>query len=69
VQFLPIKVVISPPPRFAHRDNHDGSVDSICMDCVVTVATVAPGANLEKVERDHVCDPIVRARFENMRVH
>jgi hypothetical protein len=42
---------------FAHRTNADGTKDSICKKCFMTVgATERPGS-LPEIEHDHVCDP------------
>jgi hypothetical protein len=43
--------------RFAHRANADGSIDSICTRCFRTVATQRSEAELDRPERDHVCQP------------
>ena len=42
-------------PTFPHRHNPDGSYDSICTGCFVTVAKAKPEAELEVFEKDHVC--------------
>lgn len=42
---------------FAHRNNPDGTTDSICRQCFTTVFTSIWEAELERAERDHVCDP------------
>ena len=50
--------VASPPTkRFVHRENRDGTFDSICPACFDTVATAAREADLAKYEKPHVCDP------------
>jgi hypothetical protein len=43
--------------HFNHRRNADGSVDSICLECFRTVATVNEEATLATLERQHRCDP------------
>ena len=40
---------------FRHRHNPDGSWDSICMKCYLTVATTATEDDLEKSEQSHDC--------------
>ena len=49
---------LTPVPRkFPHRKNHDGTYDSICPVCAVTVASKANEDELFVYERKHVCDP------------
>jgi hypothetical protein len=43
--------------RFSHRHNPDGSIDSICRSCFVTVATATAEGALAAYERAHVCNP------------
>lgn len=45
--------------QFIHRLNDDGTIDSICRDCFVTVATSLSGAQLEREEQEHTCDPLL----------
>jgi len=40
--------------EFVHRTNPDGTFDSVCLKCFVTVATTGQEAGLENAERDHV---------------
>jgi hypothetical protein len=51
---------------FVHRANRDGTTDSICRNCFVTVCTSAWETDLARAERDHVCDPNVIARLNRM---
>lgn len=48
---------------FSHRLNSDGSVDSICRNCFMTVATAVNEPALEEHESDHVCPPHLVDRF------
>jgi hypothetical protein len=48
---------------FARRSNEDGTIDSICRHCFVTVATEQWETDLEIAERDHVCNPGELDRF------
>ncbi len=41
---------------FAHRANRDGTIDSICKTCFVTVGTAEETAALEELESDHKCE-------------
>jgi hypothetical protein len=43
--------------HFAHRLNEDGTTDSICKVCFVTVANATWEADLESAEREHKCEP------------
>jgi hypothetical protein len=45
-------------PRFPHRFNVDGTHDSICAQCHLTVASARNEQELAQRERDHVCDPV-----------
>lgn len=40
---------------YTHRHNADGTVDSICHNCFMTIATVRRESDLEQFERKHVC--------------
>jgi hypothetical protein len=50
--------------KFAHRLIPDGTVDSICPRCFVTVASAANEADLVLKEQLHVCDPFLVAHYE-----
>jgi hypothetical protein len=43
--------------RFPHRSNEDGTFDSICPVCFITVANAAREEDLAAFECGHVCDP------------
>jgi len=43
-------------PRYPHRENKDGSYDSICTACFATIASVRNETELARHERAHVCD-------------
>ena len=45
-------------PSFPHRHNSDGSHDSICTVCYVTVATSQNELELASHESVHVCQPV-----------
>ena len=45
-------------PTFPHRRNRNGIVDSICSDCLVTIASAKDEDALAQLERAHVCDPV-----------
>jgi hypothetical protein len=43
--------------KFSHRFNADGTVDSICRECFVTVATEESENELLAKEHLHSCNP------------
>lgn len=45
-------------PTFPHRHNRDGVIDSICSDCLLTIASSHVERELYRVEEAHVCDPL-----------
>jgi len=47
-----------PRPRFPHRQNQDGSYDSICTTCLLTVASAWNEKDLACHEATHICDPV-----------
>lgn len=50
--------------RFPHRENDDGSFDSICPACFRTVTRTQFEAELAEAEREHICDPANLAEIE-----
>ena len=49
--------MVSFDPDFVHRSNTNGTTDSICKSCFLTIATAMWEADLESAERQHKCDP------------
>jgi hypothetical protein len=47
---------ISSPATFKHRNNPDGSWDSICAKCFLTVHSAAKEDDLPKSEQSHNCE-------------
>jgi hypothetical protein len=47
----------SPQSDYVHRSNLNGTTDSICKSCFLTVASAIWDADLESAEREHKCDP------------
>ena len=43
--------------KFAHRFTLEGTVESICPRCFVTVASATNEADLVVKEEQHLCDP------------
>ena len=41
---------------FAHRSNPNGTVESICKTCFMTVGTAEEAAHLKELERTHKCE-------------
>lgn len=54
------------PPTFTHRQNRDGTIESICHACFVTVRTSFWESELEQAEKSHACDPKLLAHWERM---
>jgi hypothetical protein len=46
-------------PAFPHRLNRDGSFDSICLTCLLTITNARMEAELATHEQNHVCDPSI----------
>jgi len=44
--------------NYYHRRNRDGTHDSLCTGCYMTIATVSEESHLRKIEDAHVCDPV-----------
>ncbi len=58
--------MVSPQEQFVHRANRDGTTDSVCKLCFATVCTSTWESELTRVEREHVCDPDVLARWKKV---
>jgi len=54
--------------HFPHRVNSDGSYDSICTDCLATIATVEDESELAGHEQAHTCNPIRLYQLQERRV-
>jgi hypothetical protein len=52
--------------QFIHRLNRDGSIDSICRDCFITVATARSQSELEQEERKHSCERFLVERYKKV---
>lgn len=52
---------------FAHRENDDGTVDSICLACFQTVGECERERDLQNAEDGHVCDPWVVEHYRQLR--
>jgi hypothetical protein len=52
-----VRTLSSVESAFARRVNPDGTTDSICRKCFVTVGSSTWEAELERAERIHRCDP------------
>lgn len=50
------------PSQYAHRRNHDQTLDSICKLCSLTVARAYREIDLVQLELRHVCQPMERRR-------
>jgi hypothetical protein len=49
---------------FFHRSNKDGTIDSICTRCYVTVGTAHNESELSEIEYNHTCDPYWLLRWQ-----
>jgi hypothetical protein len=49
--------------QFVHRLNDDETIDSICRDCFITIATAVSETDLKGEERKHHCDPSLLDRY------
>lgn len=49
---------------FTHRFNDDGTIDAICRQCFITVASVHKEGDLERSEHRHTCDPDLLEHYE-----
>jgi hypothetical protein len=56
--------MLLPNLKFAHRFVPEGTVESICARCFVTVASARTEADLAFKEARHVCDPILLSHYE-----
>jgi hypothetical protein len=52
--------------RFLRRANADGTTDSICCKCYVTVATANHESELAWPEHRHVCDPLLLKHWQEI---
>ena len=50
-------MVLTLPPFFPHRRKADGSFDSICLKCLLTIASARTEADLKRHEENHICNP------------
>lgn len=48
---------------FPHRMNKDGTIDSICPHCFVTIGCSTWEADLDRIEAAHICEPARLASF------
>jgi hypothetical protein len=44
-----------PAPEFQYRNNGDGTWDSICLRCFLTVGTAGTTKQLGEMEKAHIC--------------
>jgi hypothetical protein len=51
-------------PTFRHRHNRGGVINSICCECLLTVASASTEHGLTQYEEAHVCNP---ARLHQLR--
>jgi hypothetical protein len=56
-------------PHFPHRCNHNGTFDSICIECFQTVATEIEEADLTPHESVHICDGFSLGKMLHPELH
>lgn len=52
---------------FSHRENRDGTIDSICLTCYATIASSHSVDDLNAHEKEHRCDPVAEMHFNQIR--
>ena len=62
-----MRLSLSSGTNFPHRSNEDGSIDSICPRCFATVGSSMWEADLEELEKNHICNPEQRRHFDDAR--
>ena len=55
------------PLAFAHRQNRDASIDSICTKCFRTITSANSEGELIADEERHLCDPYWQF-FKSMKI-
>ncbi len=55
--------------NFKYRENLDGTIDSICLACLETVASAAAELDLKCVEHNHICNPRTLLVFGDKRAY
>jgi hypothetical protein len=51
-------MLLQTKPTFRHRHNTEGVIESICCECIVTVASARIELGLTRYEEAHVCNPV-----------
>ena len=49
---------------YSHRFKPDGTIESICHRCFMTIGIVTREADLEMVEHKHICNPEEKLRSD-----
>jgi hypothetical protein len=52
--------------KFAHRQNKDGTFDSICCACLATIISLKDDDDLALYEASHRCDPIKLYQLQSL---
>lgn len=55
--------------NFKHRENIDGTTDSICLACLETVASAEADSDLKRHELEHTCNPQTLLVFGDKRAY
>jgi hypothetical protein len=67
-QRIPQQATVS-HTNFPHRENPDGTWDSICIQCLRTVASSVRESDLAEGEDSHFCDPLDLERLGKLKTH
>ncbi len=54
--------------KFCNRKNEDGTFDSVCRACFMTIATTNLECDLKASELRHVCDAAILRHIEVLRL-
>jgi hypothetical protein len=64
---LGVHAVLTGQPIYVHRINADGTIDSICRKCFITIASSQWEAELLRSESAHRCDSLRLEYLNNSR--
>jgi len=59
-----VSVWLAAGAQYPHRDNRNGTIESICPRCFETIGTAAIESDLKPMEEAHQCDPAHLAYVE-----
>ncbi len=59
-------MALAAAPTFIRRATPQGTMDSLCAECLITVCTSPEEADIQRAEQDHVCDPRLLAYWATL---